>query len=262
MLGAIIGDTIGSVYEFNPTKKTDFQLFTTESEFTDDSVMSMAVADWLLNDSSHSQEALERYMVEWGNRYPDPMGSYGGGFGNWLFSGNRHPYYSWGNGSAMRCSACGWVGKTLADAIDLATRSAIVTHNHPEGIRGAQATAAVIWMARHDYSKQDIKDFMSVEMGYDMNRTCDDIRPRYDFKPSCQETVPESVIAFLDSHDYESAIRLTVSLGGDADTMGSITGGIAEAFYKKIPDEFVAHMHKILPEDWWGIINCVRAMDL
>lgn len=244
MLGAIIGDTVGSIYEFCNTNSTKFPLFSSHSEPTDDSIMTMAVAEWLLSDPERTQETLEECMVHWGHRYPNPTGGYGGAFSRWLFypeylggyrdennnfdniPSGRHPYNSWGNGSAMRCSACGWVAKTLNEALDLAKRSAEITHNHPEGIKGAQATAAAIWMARHNATKEEIKEYIMDKFGYDLNRDCDDIRPNYYFNESCQGTVPEAIIAFLDSWDFESAIRLAVSLGGDSDTLTCITGGL------------------------------------
>ena len=276
MLGAIIGDTVGSIYEFCNINSTKFPLFSSHSEPTDDSVMTMAVAEWLLSDPERTQETLEECMVRWGHRYP--RAGYGGAFSSWLFNpdflggsrdeynnfddipSGRHPYNSWGNGSAMRCSACGWVAKTLNEALDLAKRSAEITHNHPEGIKGAQATAAAIWMARHNASKEEIKEYIMDKFGYDLNRDCDDIRPDYYFDVSCQGTVPEAIIAFLDSWDFESAIRLAVSLGGDSDTLTCITGGIAEAFYKEIPEPIIAEMRNRLDADWWDIINSVKAI--
>ncbi len=276
MLGAIIGDTVGSIYEFCNINSTKFPLFSSHSEPTDDSVMTMAVAEWLLSDPERTQETLEECMVRWGHRYP--RAAYGGAFSRWLFNpdflggyrdeynnfddipSGRHPYNSWGNGSAMRCSACGWVAKTLNEALGLAKRSAEITHNHPEGIKGAQATAAAIWMARHDATKEEIKEYIMDKFGYDLNRDCDDIRPDYYFDVSCQGTVPEAIIAFLDSWDFESAIRLAVSLGGDSDTLTCITGGIAEAFYKEIPEHILAEMRNRLDADWWDIINGVKAV--
>jgi ADP-ribosylglycohydrolase len=160
----------------------------------------------------------------------------------------------------MRCSACGWVAETLSEALELAKRSAEITHNHPEGIKGAQATAAAIWMARHNATKEEIKEYIMDKFGYDLNRDCNDIRPDYYFDVSCQGTVPEAIIAFLDSWDFESAIRLAVSLGGDSDTLTCITGGIAEAFYKEIPESIIAEMRNRLDTDWWDIINSVKAI--
>lgn len=249
LLGAIAGDVIGSVYEFRATKRTNFDLFLDYSEYTDDTVMTVANADWLLTGDS-----LLGIMQDYGNRYP--TAGYGGMFYDWLKSREPKPYNSWGNGSAMRVSPVGWAFDTLEETLEAAKRSAEVTHNHPEGIKGAQATAACIWLARMGKSKQEIKEYVEKKFGYDLSRTCDEIRPTYQFNESCQETVPESIIAFLESTDYESAIRLAVSMGGDADTMGAITGGIAEAFYggvpehikdevvQRLPNEFIEVMHK------------------
>lgn len=230
MLGAIFGDMAGSVYEFDNIKTTDFRLLGPGTEFTDDSVLTVAVADWLMQDD-RSERSLVETLRHYVRLYPNPMGAYGSGFLHWAFSHNPHPYGSFGNGSAMRCSATGWVADTLEETERIAALSACVTHDHPEGIKGAQATAAAIFLARTGKGKKDIKEYIEQRYGYDLSRHCDDIRPDYEFEPSCQETVPQAIIAFLDSHDFESAIRLAVSLGGDSDTLACITGGIAEAFY-------------------------------
>ena len=252
MLGAIIGDIVGSSHEFNSIKTTNFNLFDKRSRYTDDSVMTMAVAEWLLDDANHTHKVLEDKMVKFGSLNPDA--GYGGMFLNWLFvpervfeSGKRKPYNSFGNGSAMRVSAVGWLFDTLEETERVAEISASITHNHPEGIKGAQATAAAIWMARHGKSKQEIKDYIATKYQYNLNRTCDEIRPNYDFDVTCQGSVPESIIAFLESTDYESTIRLAVSLGGDSDTQACIAGGIAEAFYKDIPAEIVSRAMRLLP---------------
>lgn len=257
MLGAIIGDTIGSIYESRNIKSVIFPLFSINSRPTDDSVMSMAVAEWLITDTNRTQTSLEECLVRWGYLYP--RAGYGDSFSRWLFNKTgRKPYNSWGNGSAMRCSACGWVAETLNEALDLAKRSAEITHNHPEGIKGAQATVAAIWMARHNATKDEIKEYIIDKFGYNLNRHCDDIRPDYQFDVSCQGSVPEAIIAFLDSEDFESAIRLAISLGGDSDTLACITGSIAEAFYREIPQYILAEMNNILEESWWKIINRIR----
>ncbi|MBR4136080.1 MAG: ADP-ribosylglycohydrolase family protein [Bacteroidales bacterium] len=256
MLGAIIGDTAGSVYEFNNIKTTDFPFFCFRSSYTDDSVMSFAVADWLLSDSEHTQSVLEETMVRIAHDFPCPMGGYGGSFYRWLFSGReRKPYNSWGNGSAMRVSAVGWAFDTLDETLRVAELSASITHNHPEGIKGAQATAAAIFLARNGKTKDEIKAYVEEMFGYDLHRTCDGIRPYYEFDESCQGTVPEAIIAFLDSNDFENAVRLAVSLGGDSDTLACITGGIAEAFYKEIPEEIVLQMWQRLPESFQLILQ-------
>ena len=248
LLGAIAGDVIGSVYEFHPCRSTDFALFLDYSEYTDDTVMTVANADWLLTGDS-----LLGIMQDYGNRYP--TAGYGGMFYNWLKSRDPKPYNSWGNGSAMRVSPVGWAFDTLEETLEAAKLSAEVTHNHPEGIKGAQATAACIWMARKGKSKQEIKEYVERVFGYNLNRTCDEIRMTYQFDESCQGTVPESIIAFLESTDYESAIRLTVSLGGDADTMGAITGGIAEAFYGEVPEHIRKEVLKRLPNEFIEVMQ-------
>ena len=271
-LGAIIGDTVGSVYEFDNTKDVRFKYFTSESNYTDDSIMTIAVADWLVS-TDRSQSALEEKLVSWAKQFPCPMGGYGGGFYRWLFapqllgdftedeemtyahSTERHPYNSYGNGSAMRASACGWVAKSLEEALDLGKRSAEITHNHPEGIKGAQAVAAAIFMARQGGTKEAIRDYIETQFGYDLHHTCDEIRPKYNWEGSCQGTVPPAIIAFLDSTDFTSAIRLAVSLGGDSDTLACITGGIAQAFYDEIPDPTMVEMRKRLPTEFWEVMD-------
>lgn len=257
MIGAIIGDAAGSVYEFNNIKTTDFPFFSRESNYTDDSVMTMAVAYWLLTDNEHTNEGLEKSMVGFANSYKCILGGYGARFLQWLLNdySERKPYNSWGNGSAMRVSAVGWMFDTLEETERVAEISAAITHNHSEGIKGAQATAAAIFMARNGKSKQEIKDYITTKYGYNLNRTCDEIRPTYKFNESCQGTVPEAIIAFLESADYESAIRLGVSLGGDSDTLACITGGIAEAFYKEIPEEIIDGIVERLTDDFKKVLK-------
>ena len=269
MLGAIIGETVGSVYEFNNIKTIDFPLFDPKCNYTDDSIMTMAVAEWLLTDPQHGMDTLETIFLDFAKKYPCPMGGYGGGFSRWLFHpealgdyenrdfkpGTRHPYNSFGNGAAMRCSANGWMFDTLEETERVAGLSAAITHSHPEGIKGAQSTAAAIFMARHEASKEEIRDYVSAKYGYNLNRTCDEIRPVYDWDSSCQGTVPEAMVAFFDSTDFESAIRLAVSLGGDSDTLACITGGIAEAFYKDIPDDIALKIWELIPEDFKAILK-------
>ncbi len=265
MLGAIIGDTVGSVYEFNNIKTTDFPLFGPRNNYTDDSVMTMAVADWLLTDPQHCMDTLEASFLGFAKKYPCPMGGYGPGFYRWLFEperfegGKRQPYNSFGNGAAMRCSANGWMFDTLEETERVAGLSAAITHSHPEGIKGAQSTAAAIFMARNGKSKEEIKEYISTRYGYNLNRTCDEIRPVYDWDSSCQGTVPEAIVAFMDSTDFESAIRLAVSLGGDSDTLACITGGIAEAFYKDIPDDIALKIWSLIPEDFKAIFRKMEA---
>lgn len=248
LCGAIAGDIIGSLYEWNRTKETDFYLFTTFSKFTDDTVMTVANADWLITGDS-----LLGVMQDYGNRYPHA--GYGGMFRSWLREDEPKPYNSFGNGSAMRVSPVGWAFDTLKETLEAAKQSAEITHNHPEGIKGAQATAACIFMARTGKSKQKIKEYIEQTFGYNLNRTCDEIRPTYDFDVTCQGSVPESIIAFLESTDFENAIRLAVSLGGDADTMGAITGGIAEAYYGGVPEHIRKEVLKRLPNEFIEVMQ-------
>ena len=248
LLGAIAGDVIGSVFEFRSYKGTTFPLFSDYSEYTDDTVMTVANADWLL-----SGDSLLGIMQEYGHRYP--TAGYGGMFKDWLWSDDPQPYGSWGNGSAMRVSPVGWAFDTLEETLEAAKQSAEITHNHPEGIKGAQATAACIYLARTGKSKQEIKEYVEYTFGYNLDRTCDEIRPIYQFDGSCQGTVPESIIAFLESTDYESAIRLTVSLGGDSDTMGAITGAIAEAYYSGVPEHIKVEVLKRLPDEFIDVMS-------
>lgn len=266
MLGALIGDTIGSVYEFHNIKTTEFPLFSSKSTFTDDSVMTMAVAEWLLKGKERTMDDLEDAMVSLARRFPNR--GYGGGFYRWLFfpnelrsydgqrsDGLRHPYGSFGNGSAMRVSAVGWFFDTLEETEFWAKKSAEITHNHPEGIKGALATAAAIYMARTGSTKEDIREYIVSRYGYDLSRTCDEIRPTYRFNATCQETVPQAIVAFLESTDFESCIRLGVSLGGDTDTLCAIAGAIAEAFYGSIPEQIVKHEWELLPEVFHVILR-------
>ena len=248
LCGAIAGDIIGSFYEFNATKKYDFYLFTPFSKFTDDTVMTVANADWLITGDS-----LLGVMQDYGNRYPHA--GYGGMFRTWLREDEPKPYNSFGNGSAMRVSPVGWAFDTLEKTLEAAKESAKITHNHPEGIKGAQATAVCIFMARTGKSKQEIKEYIENTFGYNLNRTCDEIRPDYHFDVTCQGSVPESIIAFLESTDFESAVRLAVSLGGDADTMGAITGGIAEAFYGGVPEHIRKEVLKRLPNEFINVMQ-------
>ena len=248
LIGAIAGDVIGSVYEFCPCRSTDIKLFYSDSRFTDDTVMTVAIADWLL-----TGDDLVKTMQKWGRKYP--FAGYGQRFMFWLAAPNPQPYDSWGNGSAMRVSPIGWAFETLDKTLEMAKQSAEVSHNHPEGIKGAQATAACIFLARTGKKKAEIKKYVEQTFGYDLSRTCDDIRPEYRFTESCQESVPESIIAFLEGHDYESTIRLAVSLGGDADTMSAIAGSIAEAYYSGVPNHIKEEVIKRLPQEMVEIME-------
>lgn len=274
MFGAITGDTIGSCYEFHNTKDYDFELFPKNSAYTDDSIMTMAVAYWLLKDKEHSFQGLEDIMVMFGQKCPCPKGGYGGGFYRWLFFprdlsyyGNsadgqvyesttgRFPYNSYGNGSAMRVSAVGWFFDTLEETERVAAISAAITHNHPEGIKGAQATAAAVFLARTGATKEEIRGYIAKKYFYDLNMTWEYWHDRYHWHSSCQGTVPQAIIAFLDSNDFEDAIRKAVSLGGDSDTLACITGGIAEAFYGQIPENIAAKVIRPFPKIFHRILK-------
>ena len=255
LMGAILGDIAGSIYEFDPHKATDINLQDKRMDYTDDTIMTIAVADWILNDKRHTMNGLVERMQQWGRRYPRPMGAYGNMFSQWLRSDNPMPYNSWGNGSAMRVSAVGFAFDTLEETMNVAKKCAEVTHNHPEGIKGAQATAAAIFMARTGSPKEVIRRYITDTFGYNLDRSCDDIRPTYGFDGSCQGTVPESIIAFLDSKDYEDALRLCISLGGDADTMGAITGAIAGAYYNKMPYALYEFGMEKLPKDIQNVVG-------
>jgi ADP-ribosylglycohydrolase len=235
MYGAILGDIIGSPYEFDRGDKTkDFPLFSRESAFTDDSVMTVAVAQGLLDAGTDAPleaigAAVTASMVRWGRKYP--YAGYGARFRYWLRAKEPQPYNSCGNGSAMRVSAAGWRYDTLERSLAVSAATAAGSHNHPEGIKGAQATAAAIFLARTGSDKQAIRDYIEQTFGYDLGRTCDEIRPGYHHVETCQETVPQAVTAFLEGESFEDVIRTAVSLGGDCDTLTAIAGSMAEAFY-------------------------------
>lgn len=255
MYGAILGDMIGAPYEFDQGDKTkDFPLFSEDSNYTDDSVMTVAVAQALMLTIGKSDDAIRAALIhsmrKWGRRYP--LVGYGGRFIEWIHTDDPHPYYSWGNGSAMRVSPAGWLCDTIEETRRLARLSADVTHNHPEGIKGAEATASAIFLARNGADKAAIRDYILNEFGYDLSRTCDEIRPTYHHVESCQETVPEAITAFLEGESFEDVIRTAVSLGGDCDTLTCIAGSIAEAFYG-IPDELVDECKARLPEDMLSV---------
>lgn len=256
MLGAIIGDIAGSTYEFHNTKDYNCELFPKGCNYTDDSIMTMAVASWLLKDPSLSFSVLEKEMVRFGKAFPSPMGGYGGGFRRWLFDmDERKPYNSFGNGSAMRVSAVGWFFETLQDTEYAAGKSASITHDHPEGIKGAKATAAAIFMARTGATKEEIREYISSKYGYDLSKTWEYWLPIYKWESSCQGTVPQAIIAFLDSDSFEDAIRKAVSLGGDSDTLACITGGIAEAYYGMIPAPMADEALERIPAEWKTLLE-------
>ena len=273
MLGAIVGDIVGSVYEWNNIKTKDFPLFRDGCTFTDETVMTIAVADAIM--SGGTADNFIDSMKKWGRLYPNS--GYGGRFGSWLFSDSRKPYNSWGNGSAMRVSPCAWMmncgfhartGIWPSNGWEGVRLSASVTHSHPEGIKGAEATAAAIFLCRFyfggwefDYGngdcctpekwKGEVKRVIEDNLGYDLNRTLDEIRPIYKFNESCQETVPEAIIAFLESANFEDAIRNAISIGGDSDTLAAIAGSIAEAAYgvpKTIADKALGYLDAPLHE--------------
>jgi ADP-ribosylglycohydrolase len=236
------------VYEHHRIKNTEFPLFQAGSSFTHDTVLTVAVAYVILTRKDYAGA-----LREFGRRYPHS--GYGSRFLAWLRSNDSRPYNSWGNGSAMRVSPVGFAFDTVDDVLREAQRSAEVTHNHPEGIKGAQATALAIFLARKTADKAVIRNEITQRFGYKLNSTVDKIRPWYRFDESCQCTVPEAIIAFLDSHDYEDAVRKAISLGGDSDTLACITGGIAQAFYKHIPDDVVRETRERLPPDLLGVVD-------
>jgi|SRR5665647_511259 len=246
MIGAIAGDIIGSVYEFGRRKSKEFPLFGPTSAYTDDSVLTVAVARAIMTDGDYRKSVLDL-----GRRYPNA--GYGGFFMSWLGSVDPKPYNSWGNGSAMRVSPIGFAFESVEDVLREAQCSAEFTHDHPEGVKGAQATALAVFLARTEWDKDLIRTEITNRFGYDLDRTVDDIRPAYSFNESCQKTVPEAIIAFLDSTSYEDAVRNAISLGGDSDTLACITGGIAEAYYGSVPAVIMEQVKGILPADLWGI---------
>lgn len=247
IIGAIAGDVIGSAYEFNPTRDYDFKLFTPKSTFTDDTVLTMANAIWLLEDEQHTHESLANIMMDMCWKYPDR--GYGGRFAQWIHSSHPEPYNSFGNGSAMRVSPVGYYAQTLDEALALAQISAEVTHNHPEGIKGAQATAAAIFLARQGKSKQEIRDYVAKTFNYDLSRTLDEIRPTFTFDETCQRTVPEAITCFMEGKDYEDVVRLSVALAGDADTIAAIAGSISSAV-DDVPNEITQPVIALLSEQF------------
>ncbi|MCD6356105.1 MAG: ADP-ribosylglycohydrolase family protein [Anaerolineaceae bacterium] len=248
MLGAIAGDIIGSPYEFAPYKKEDFPLFGPYSSFTDDSVLTIAIADVLLH-GLNLIDTLKKYTKKYPHR------GYGRSYKRWAFSDSREPYNSWGNGSAMRTSPVGFFYNTESEVLKAAKECAQVTHNHPFGIQGAQATSLAIYLARNGAEKDDIRREIERLFNYKLDASISEIRPLYCFDVSCQGSVPQSIIAFLESKNYEDALRKSISLGGDADTMACITGAIAEAFYGKVPENIISETRNRLPEDFLNIID-------
>ena len=241
MYGAIAGDIIGSIYEAAPIKTTDFPLFGKGVRFTDDTVLTVAVAEALRTDGNYV-----RTLKKWGRKYPHA--GYGGNFRMWLFSDSEKPYNSFGNGSAMRVSPVGWACNTFEEVLREAEKSAAVTHNHPEGIKGAQAVAVSVFLARNGAEKKDISAFLADKFGYDMDRTLSDIRIHYRFDVTCQGSVPEAVLSFIESDSPETAIRNAVSLGGDTDTQACMAGAIAEAFYGGLDTYILKQIKKVLSD--------------
>jgi ADP-ribosylglycohydrolase len=249
MLGAIAGDIIGSVYEGRPIKTADFKpLFHPRSGPTDDTILTIALADSILSGTDFIDRLREYFLTY-------PHAGYGGNFVRWAMSRSRKGYNSWGNGSAMRVSPIGFAYDSLEEVLVRARASAEVTHNHPEGIKGARATAAAVFLARHQTSKEDIRRYIQKTFHYDLDRTLDEIRPHYQFDVSCQGSVPESILAFLESNDYEDAVRKAISLGGDGDTMACIAGGIAEAYYGGVPEDIKAETWMRLPKPLQRVVR-------
>jgi ADP-ribosylglycohydrolase len=256
VIGAIAGDIIGSVYEHRPIKHKDFPLFHPDRRFTDDSVLTIAIAEAILEKKDY-QDAIRAL----GRQYPDA--GYGGTFIQWLFSPAPRPYQSWGNGAAMRVSPVGFAFPTIPDVLREARKTAAITHDHPEGIKGAQAAALAVFLARTGSSKDEIRQEIADRFQYDLSRSVDGIRPAYAFDVSCQGTVPEAIISFLESESYEDAVRLAVSLGGDSDTLACITGSIAHAFYGEVPGPIVQLVKTTLDKRLWAITEAFcRAFDI
>jgi ADP-ribosylglycohydrolase len=250
MLGAIIGDIIGSVYEFHrpPIKSTDFELFTDKSTFTDDTVLTVAVAEAILTGAEYGP-VMQRYARAYPGR------GYGGNFRRWIHTDPITPYGSYGNGSAMRVSPVGFAFDSIDSVLAEAERSALPSHNHPEGVKGAQATALMIFEARYGMNKAALKTEIEARFGYNLERTLDEIRPGYYFNETCQGSVPEAILAFTESHDFEETIRLAISLGGDADTLAAIAGGMAQAYYGELPPALVQQARLRLPDAMLRVID-------
>lgn len=246
MLGSLVGDIVGSVYEFNNTKRTDFKLLCDENVFTDDSVMTLAVAKWLLEDEAHTIHYLIYCMQELGKRYSNA--GYGARFGWWLEEDDPQPYNSWGNGAGMRVSPVGLYAKTLDEALALAAVTASVSHNHPEGVKGAQAIAACVYLCKEGKTKAEIKKYVEQTFDYNLSRTIAEIRPDYEFEESCQRSVPEAIIAFLEGNSFEEVLRLAISLGGDSDTIACMAGAIAACMYP-IPEDIAKKCNELLTDD-------------
>jgi len=251
MLGAIVGDVIGSVHEYAAPKTKDFPLLVARSTFTDDSVLTVAVAEWILT----GQDLIDLLHA---HTHAYPGRGYGGMFHDWAIERVREPYNSFGNGAAMRVSPVGFAFETVEEVLAWSERSAAVTHNHPEGIRGAQATAAAIYFARRGQTRDEIRRSIESRFGYDLHARLDEIRPTYSFDETCQGTVPQALAAFFESTSFEDAIRNAISLGGDADTLACITGGIAEAFYGGVPEDLAAPVMAMLDPRLAAVVRRFR----
>lgn len=247
MIGALTGDIVGSIYEWNNIKTVDFPLFQDKCFFTDDSVLTVALADAILTGESYATKLREYFR-----RYPDA--GYGRHFRAWAKSSFQGPYDSCGNGAGMRISPAGWAFDSLDEVLQMAKEFTAVTHNHVEGVKGGQATAAAIFIGRTGKSKKEIRDYIESAFGYDLGMTCDQIRPKYSFDGTAQGTVPQAMVAFLESTDFEHAIRLAISLGGDSDTMACITGSIAEAFYGGVPEKIAMRTIGFLDEPLKAVV--------
>lgn len=257
IIGAICGDIIGSTREFHPIKTKNFELIPKYSSFTDDTVLTLAVASWLIMDKNRSTNVLINEIKSLCNSYP--RAGYGGRFRKWIKSDDTKAYKSWGNGSAMRVSPVAWVADSLEETQRLAKVSAMVTHNHREGIKGAEATASSIYLARTGRSKKYIKRYVEKHYHYDLSRKLEDIRPAYRFEVSCQKSVPESIISFLESDSYEDTLRNAISLGGDADTQAAISGSIASAYYN-VPNNICSRCINKLDSNLLNILNNFNKM--
>jgi ADP-ribosylglycohydrolase len=246
MLGAIAGDVIGSIYEHRPIKTTRFPLFYPLCRFTDDTVLTVALADSILHGTDFVSLMKQYYRTY-------PRAGYGGSFQQWAQSERSDPYNSWGNGSAMRVSPVGFAFDTLEEVLEQAKESAQVTHDHPEGIKGAQAVASAIFLARTGQTKEQIKGFVETTFGYHLDTPLDEIRPKYEFQVSCQKSVPQAIRAFLESDDYEDAVRKAISLGGDSDTIACMAGGIAQAYHGGVPEAIGRRVYEILDDHLGGL---------
>ena len=248
LIGAVCGDVLGSIFERKNEKSVDIELYNENSSFTDDTILTIAIADAILNEVSY-----ESKIIEYGLKYPNR--GYGSSFKEWLNNDKRKPYDSWGNGSAMRVSAISYAFNSISEILDEAKKSAECTHNHLEGIKGAQAVAAAIYLVRYNFDKKNIKEYIEGRFGYDLNFKIDEIRENYKFDVSCQGSVPQAIVAFLESDNYEHAIRLAISIGGDSDTIAAICGSIASIYYDRIPQKILDFVLEKLPQEFIDILE-------